>query len=212
MSQLFDQASKAVVEADQDLVKSVVEQALAEGIDPAELLDQGFIPGIAEVGDRFENAEIFLPTLIMSSEAMKLGADLCNQAIKGDQITSKGVVVLGTVQGDVHDIGKSIVGCFLAASGFKVHDLGRDISPEAFIEKATEVNADVIGTSALLTTTMKVQARLEDSLTEASLKGKIKTMVGGVPVTQAWADEIGADGYAEDAPGAARKVKELMGR
>lgn len=212
MSQLFDQASKAVVEADQDLVKSVVEQALAEGIDPAELLNQGFIPGIAEVGERFENEEIFLPTLIMSSQAMKLGADLCNQAIKGDQITSKGVVVLGTVQGDVHDIGKSIVGSFLAASGFTVHDLGKDITPEAFIEKATEVNADVIGTSALLTTTMKAQARLEDSLTEASLKGKIKTIVGGVPVTQAWADEIGADGYAEDAPGAARKVKELMGK
>jgi dimethylamine corrinoid protein len=148
----------------------------------------------------------------MSSEAMKLAADLCNKAIKGGQVTSKGVVVLGTVQGDIHDIGKSIVGSFLAASGFTIHDLGRDVSAEAFVDKATEVNADVIATSALLTTTMKAQANLEDILTEESLKGKIKTMVGGVPVNQAWADNIGADGYAEDAAGAARKIKELIGR
>ena len=212
MSELFDQATKAVTDADQDLVKSVVEQALAEGIDAAELLEQGFIPGIAEVGEKFENEEIFLPRLFMSSEAMKLAADLCNKAIKGDRITSKGVVVLGTVQGDIHDIGKSIVGSFLAASGFTIHDLGRDVSPEILVEKAVEVNADVIATSALLTTTMKAQANLEDILTEESLKGKIKTMVGGVPVNQAWADSIGADGYAEDAAGAARKIKELIGR
>jgi len=210
MNQLFDQASKAVTEADQDLVRSVVEQALAEGIDAAELLEKGFVPGIAEVGEKFENEEIFLPVLFMASEAMKLAADLCNRAIKSDEVTSKGVVVLGTVQGDIHDIGKSIVASFLAASGFTVHDLGRDISAEAFVDKATEVNADVIATSALLTTTIKAQVHLEEVLKERSLKGKIKTMVGGVPVNQAWADKIGADGYAEDAAGAARKIKELL--
>ena len=212
MKELFDEASNAVTDANQDLVRSVVERALAAGIDPAELLEKGFIPGIAEVGEKFENEEIFLPRLFMSSEAMKLAADLCNEAIKGDEITSKGVVVLGTVQGDIHDIGKSIVASFLAASGFTVHDLGRDVSPEAFVDKAVEVKADVIGTSALLTTTMKEQKNLEDILKEESLKGKIKTMVGGVPVNQAWADSIGADGYAEDAAGAARKIKELVGK
>ncbi len=212
MKELFDQASDAVVNANQDLVRSIVERALAEGIDAAELLEKGFIPGIADVGEKFENEEIFLPRLFMSSEAMKLAADLCNQAIKGERITSKGVVVLGTVQGDIHDIGKSIVGSFLAASGFTVHDLGRDVSPEAFVDKAVEVNADVIATSALLTTTMKAQKNLEDILTEESLKGKIKTMVGGVPVNQAWANAIGADGYAEDAAGAARRIKELIGK
>jgi trimethylamine corrinoid protein len=212
MKELFDQASNAVTDADQDLVRSVVEKALAAGVDPAELLEKGFIPGIAEVGEKFENEEIFLPRLFMSSEAMKLAADLCNEAIKGDEITSKGVVVLGTVQGDIHDIGKSIVGSFLAASGFTIHDMGRDVSPEAFVDKAVQENADVIATSALLTTTMKAQKNLEDILTEESLKGKIKTMVGGVPVNQAWADNIGADGYAEDAAGAARKIKELIGR
>ena len=148
----------------------------------------------------------------MSSEAMKLAADLCNRAIASDQITSKGVVILGTVKGDIHDIGKSIVGSFLAASGFTVHDLGRDVPAEAFVEKAAEVNADVIATSSLLTTTMKAQADLEDILAEESLKGKIKTMVGGVPVNQAWADSIGADGYAEDAAGAAQRIKDLIGR
>jgi methanogenic corrinoid protein MtbC1 len=147
----------------------------------------------------------------MSSEAMKLAADLCNEAIKSEQVTSKGVVVLGTVQGDIHDIGKSIVGSFLAASGFTIHDMGRDVSSEAFVDKAVEVNADVIATSALLTTTMKSQLALEEILAEESLKGKIKTMVGGVPVNQSWADRIGADGYAEDAAGAARKIKELLG-
>jgi len=212
MKELFDQASDAVINANQDLVRSIVERALAEGIDAAELLEKGFIPGIADVGEKFENEEIFLPRLFMSSEAMKLAADLCNKAIKGERITSKGVVVLGTVQGDIHDIGKSIVGSFLAASGFTVHDLGRDVSPEAFVDKAVEVNADVIATSALLTTTMKAQKNLEDILTEESLKGKIKTMVGGVPVNQAWANAIGADGYAEDAAGAARRIKELIGK
>ncbi|MBW2494580.1 MAG: corrinoid protein [Deltaproteobacteria bacterium] len=212
MKELFDEASNAVTDANQDLVRSVVERALAAGIDAAELLEKGFIPGIAEVGEKFENEEIFLPRLFMSSEAMKLAAELCNKAIKSDEITSKGVVVLGTVQGDIHDIGKSIVASFLAASGFTVHDLGRDVSPEAFVDKAVEVNADVIGTSALLTTTMKAQKNLEDILKEESLKGKIKTMVGGVPVNQAWADSIGADGYAEDAAGAARKIKELVGK
>jgi len=147
----------------------------------------------------------------MSSEAMKLAADLCNKAIKGDRIISKGVVVLGTVKGDIHDIGKSIVGSFLSANGFTIYDMGRDVSAEAFIDKAIEVGADVIASSALLTTTMKAQVELEKILTEKSLKGKIKTIVGGVPVNQAWADKIGADGYAEDASGAAQKIKELIG-
>jgi trimethylamine corrinoid protein len=211
MSELLEQASKAVKDADQDLVRSVVERALAEGMDASELLEHGFVPGIADVGERFANEEIFLPALFMSSEAMKLAADLCNEAIKTDQITSKGVVVLGTVQGDIHDIGKSIVASFLSASGFTVHDLGRDVPPNAFIDKALEVSADVIATSSLLTSTMKAQAVLEEYLVEASLKGKIKTIVGGVPVNQRWADKIGADGYAEHAAGAARKIKELIG-
>ena len=211
MSELFKQARTAIIEADQDQVKVVVEKALAESIAPADLLEQGFVPGIAEIGEKFENEEIFLPELVMSSDAMKLAADLCNKALAGGEIVSKGVVVLGTVKGDIHDIGKSIVESFLSASGFTVHDLGRDVSSQAFVDKAIDVNANVIATSALLTTTMKAQADLEKLLVEKSLKDKIKTIVGGAPVSQAWADKIGADGYAEDAGGAARLLTELIG-
>ena len=211
MSELFKQARTAIIEADQDQVKVVVEKALAESIAPADLLEQGFVPGIAEIGEKFENEEIFLPELVMSSDAMKLAADLCNKALAGGEIVSKGVVVLGTVKGDIHDIGKSIVESFLSASGFTVHDMGRDVSAQAFVDKAIEVNADVIATSALLTTTMKAQADLEKLLVEKSMKEKIKTIVGGAPVSQAWADKIGADGYAEDAGGAARLLTELIG-
>ena len=211
MNQLFNEARKAIIEADQDQVKIVVEKALAEGIAAAELLEQGFVPGISEIGEKFENEEIFLPELVMSSDAMKLAADLCNKAVSGGEIVSKGVVVLGTVKGDIHDIGKSIVESFLSASGFTVHDLGRDVSSQAFVDKAIDVNANVIATSALLTTTMKAQADLEKLLVEKSLKDKIKPIVGGAPVSQAWADKIGADGYAEDAGGAARLLTELIG-
>ena len=211
MSELFKQARTAIIEADQDQVKVVVEKALAESIAPADLLEQGFVPGIAEIGEKFENEEIFLPELVMSSDAMKLAADLCNKALASGEIVSKGVVVLGTVKGDIHDIGKSIVESFLSASGFTVHDMGRDVSAQAFVDKAIEVNADVIATSALLTTTMKAQADLEKLLVEKSMKEKIKTIVGGAPVSQAWADKIGADGYAEDAGGAARLLTALIG-
>jgi trimethylamine corrinoid protein len=211
MSQIFNQARQAIIDADQEAVKLVVEKALVEDIDPAELLENGFVPGISEIGEKFENEEIFLPELVMSSDAMKLAADLCNKAISSENITTKGVVVLGTVKGDIHDIGKSIVESFLTASGFTVYDMGRDVSAQAFLDKANEVNADVIATSALLTTTMKAQADLEKLLSESSLKGRFKTIVGGAPVSQAWADKIGADGYAEDAGGAARLLSKLIG-
>jgi len=210
MHQLYEQATKAIIEADEDRVRVVVEQALAENIETADLLEHGFVPGISEIGEKFENEEIFLPELIMSSDVMKLAADLCNKHVSVAQAASKGVIVLGTVMGDVHDIGKSIVESFLSASGFTVHDLGRDVSSEAFIEKAIEENADVIATSALLTTTIRAQADLERILAEKSLKGKIKTIIGGAPTNQVWADKIGADGYAEDAPGAVRLLNELL--
>jgi trimethylamine corrinoid protein len=210
MSQLYDLAKKAIIEADQDQVRVIVEQAVSEKLDVSDLLEHGFVPGISEIGERFGCEDLFLPELVMSSDAMKLAADLCTQSLSGVEIASKGVIVLGTVSGDIHDIGKSIVESFLSASGFTVHDLGRDVSSEAFIDKAKEVDADVIATSALLTTTMQAQVDLERMLAENSLKGKIKTIVGGAPISQVWADKIGADGYAEDAVGATRLLEELL--
>ncbi|MCF8068146.1 MAG: corrinoid protein [Desulfobacterales bacterium] len=207
---ILGQAKEAIRNADQDKVKEIAEMAIAGGIDPAVLLEEGFVAGITEVGNLFEREEIFLPELVMAADAMKLAAEICNKSVASDQQTSKGIVVLGTVKGDIHDIGKSIVESFLSANGFTVHDMGRDVASQAFIDKAVELNADVIATSALLTTTMGYQQELEDLLKEQGLKDKIKTIIGGAPVNQNWADKIGADGYAEDAASAAQKIKELV--
>lgn len=206
----FSQAKEAIKTADQEKVKQIAEMALSSGLEPAVILEEGFIAGIKEVGELFESEEIFLPELIMAADAMKVATDICNKSINGEALTSKGKVLLGTVKGDVHDIGKSIVESFLSANGFEVIDLGTDISTQTFIDKAQELKVDVIATSALLTTTMGYQEDLEKALMDQRLKDKFKTIVGGAPVTQNWADKIGADAYAEDAAGAAVKIKELL--
>ena len=203
-------AKQAIIAADQDKAAALAHEAIQAGVDPAVLLEEGFVPGIVEIGARFEAEEIYLPELMLSAEAMKAASAICNAAIPKDQAVSRGRIVLGTVAGDIHDIGKSIVESFLSASGFEVHDLGRDIGVKAFVEKAVAVDADIIATSALLTTTMGQQRQLEEALKEAGLRERFKTMVGGAPVDQRWADSIGADGFAEDAAGAAQKARELM--
>ncbi|MCF8068743.1 MAG: methyltransferase cognate corrinoid protein [Desulfobacterales bacterium] len=208
---ILTEAKKVIREGDKEKAAELARKAIEGGIPPAELLEEGFVPGITEVGRLFENEEIFLPELVMAADAMKAAAEVCNESIPKDEAVTKGVVVLGTVKGDIHDIGKSIVESFLSASGFEVHDLGRDVSTAAFIEKAQEVNANVIATSALLTTTMGYQQELEETLKEKGLKEKFKTIIGGAPVNQKWADQIGADAYAEDAAGAAQKISDLLG-
>jgi trimethylamine corrinoid protein len=142
---------------------------------------------------------------------MRIATEIINAAIPAGKQQKKGKIIIGTVEGDIHDIGKTIVVSLLKANGFEVYDLGRDIPTEKFLEKADEVGADIIGTSALLTTTMEGQKKLELALKKAGLKGKYKTMVGGAPVTQRWADRIGADAYAEDAGEAVKKAKQLLG-
>jgi trimethylamine corrinoid protein len=149
--------------------------------------------------------------LIQAAEAMRVATEVINAAIPAGEQKKKGKIVIGTVEGDIHDIGKTIVVSLMKANGFDVYDLGRDIPTEKFIETAEEVGADIIGTSALLTTTMEGQRKLEAALKGKGLKGKIKTMVGGAPVTQRWADRIGADAYAEDATDGVRKAKQLLG-
>lgn len=209
--QYLSDAKKAIREADQDKAEEIAEKAIAEGIDPVELLEEGFVAGIVEVGMLFEEEKIFLPELMLSAKAMKKATEICNKAIPKERAKQKGKVVLGTVEGDIHDIGKSIVESFLSASGFEVYDLGRDVKAKDFIDKAVEVDADVIAASALLTTTMPKQQELVDELKKAALRDRFKTIIGGAPVDQKWADEIGADAYAEDAAGAAQKIKELIG-
>ena len=209
--QYLADAKKAIREADQDKAEEIANKAIAEGVDPVELLEEGFVAGIVEVGMLFEEEKIFLPELMLSAKAMKKATEICNKAIPKERAKQKGKVVLGTVEGDIHDIGKSIVESFLSANGFEVYDLGRDVKTKHFIDKAVEVDADVIAASALLTTTMPKQQELLDELKKAALRDRFKTIIGGAPVDQKWADEIGADAYAEDAAGAAQKIKELIG-
>lgn len=209
--QLFGEAKNAIVRGDKIKAEQIAKQALAEGLDPIEILNQGFIPGINIVGDFFERGKLFLPDLILAAEAMKTATEVCHEALPKERIEKRGKVVIGTVEGDIHDIGKAIVVSLLQANGFEVYDLGRDVPTQKFIEKAQEVEADVIGSSCLLTTTMEGQRKLEQELRKTGLKEKFRTIIGGGPVTQRWADRIGADAYAEDAADGVKKIRELIG-
>ena len=207
-----ERAIQAIVNADADEVESILEEAKAEGITAVELLKDGFGKGMEELGEAFSEGTIFLPELIMSSEVMKIVTERVEEEVASgsDLSERKGTIVIGTVKDDVHDIGKSICVSMLKASGFDVFDLGKQVPLQEFVDKAIEVNADIIGSSALLTTTIEHQKTIEDLLKEAGMKGKVKTMVGGAPVTQMWADQIGADGYSIDAMTACKKAEELI--
>jgi len=207
----YEEAMAAIRACDKDQATDVAKRALDAGVAPDDILKKGFIPGIAKMGDLFERGEVFLPELVLAADAMSGAAAVVNAALPEGAQEKKGTVVIGTVQGDVHDIGKTIVVAFLRANGYEVHDLGRDIAPEKFVAKAAEVNADVIGMSALLTTTMREQIRVLDALEKAGVRKKYKVIVGGGASTQGWADKIGADAYAEDANDGVRKINELIG-
>jgi len=208
--EIFEGAKKAIVEYNADRAKELAQRGLAEGIDPIELMNKGFIPGINEVGDLFGMGRLFLPELVQAADAMQKVTDIVNAALPADAERGGGKIVIGTVEGDIHDIGKTIVVSLFKANGFDVYDIGRDAPIDRFIEKAEEVGADIIGSSALLTTTMELQKRLEQELKKSGLRDKYKTIVGGAPVTQRWADRIGADAFAEDAADGIRKAKQLL--
>ncbi len=207
---LFEDALEAIVKGDAEKATEVAKRGLDEGIDPLELMEKGFVPGINKVGDLFESGRLFLPALIYSSMAMEKATAIINAVIPSEQETISGKVLIGTVEGDVHDIGKTIVVALFKANGFDVLDIGRDVPVSRFIEEAEKFGADIIGSSTLLTTTMAVQKELEEELKISGLRDKYKTVIGGAPVTQRWADRIGADAYAQDASDGVRKVKELL--
>jgi trimethylamine corrinoid protein len=207
---LFEDARDVIIKCDNDRVDEVARRALSEGIDPLEMINEGFRVGITRMGDLFERGEVFLPELIQSAEVMKKASEILMASLSKGTDTKRGTVVIGTVRGDIHDIGKILVVTMLQANSFKVFDLGHDVETEKFIEKAQETNADIIGTSSLLTTTMKYQKELEGELKKSGIKERYKTIVGGAPVTQRWADRIGADAYAENASEAVRKVQTLI--
>lgn len=208
--EVFEGAQKAILECNVNRATELAQRGLAEGIDPLELMNRGFIPGINKVGDLFGVGRLFLPELIQAAEAMQKVTDIIDAALPTHAQKGKGRLVIGTVEGDIHDIGKTIVVSLFKANGFEVYDIGRDVPIPRFIEEAEKVGAHIIGSSALLTTTMDGQKRLEVELTRSGLKDKYKTIVGGAPVTQRWADRIGADAYAEDAADGIRKAKQLL--
>lgn len=204
-------AKQVVLGHEKEQVAELIERGLAAGLKPMELLNEGFIPGINEVGDQFGKGTLFLPELIQSAEVMQIATGKINEHIETPaEQSKKGRIVVATVEGDVHDIGKTIVVSLFKANGFEVLDLGRDVANDTIIAEAEKFEAQIIGTSALLTTTMEQQKKLEKQLRKQGLKDKYKTIVGGAPCTQRWAQRIGADAYAQDAADGVRKALELL--
>lgn len=208
---IFEKMAQSIIDGEEDLAAELAQRALDEGIDPLEAISNGFVVGVNQVGDSFACGNAFLPELVMAGEAMKAAIAVLEPSMKaaGTERKILGKVVLGTVEGDIHEIGKSLVATMLTSSGFEVYDLGVDVSSADFLAKAEEVGADIIGLSALLTTTMVKQKEIIDEVTRRGLK--VKVMVGGAPVTREWVHKIEADGYSEDAIGAVNVAKELMG-
>lgn len=212
-NKLFDDMAQSVIDGETEVAVELAKQALAQGIDPLEALNQGYIVGVDYVGKQFACGEMYLPELVGAGEAMKNALAVLEPEMtrRGSIRSTLGKVVIGTVEGDIHDIGKSLVGTMLSSSGFQVYDLGVDVPIQTFVDKAREVEADIVGLSALLTTTMVKQKTIVKALQEAGLRPRVKVMIGGAPVTRGWADEIGAEGYSEDAVGAVAMAKQMMG-
>ena len=193
------------------IVKNLIEEALAEGVDPVAILNQGMIEAMGNVGEKFKTGDIFVPEMLVAARAMKAGVEILKPHLAGEKDTSIGKFIIGTVEGDLHDIGKNLVAMMVEGSGFKVIDLGVDVPPDKIIETIKEnPDCSVVGLSALLTTTMPSLDRTVAAITEAGLKSQVKIIVGGAPITQEFADTIGADGYAADAASAATLAKEMI--
>ncbi len=210
---VIETANQCLVKGSKTEAVALARQVIDGGGDPVELMNQAFIPAVNAVGELFGRGQLFLPELITAADAMKAVTDIVNETISGSVTTqkTKGTILIATVKGDVHDIGKCIVTSLLQANGFTVHDIGRDVDNEKIIAEAVRLKVDVIGTSALLTTTMPHQKDLEDALKAKGLRERFKTMVGGAPVTPRWAERIGADAYAEDAQDGVYKVEQMLG-
>ena len=204
--QLFE----GVVNGQSDIVQQKVNEALSSGIDPAVILNEGMIPAMSEVGRRFEEGECFVPEMLVAARAMQSGLGLLRPHLQKDKLESRGKVAIGAVKGDLHDIGKNLVGMMLEGAGFEIQDLGTDVPPEKFVEAARS-GANIIAISALLSTTMIKMKDVVEALAKADLPNKIVVIVGGAPLTEGFANSIGADGYAPDASRAVSVVKGLLG-
>jgi 5-methyltetrahydrofolate--homocysteine methyltransferase len=202
---------EAVMEGDAGEAASKVQAGLDAGIAASDILNKGCIAAMAEVGQLFEEGEMFVPEMLIAARAMQAAMLVLKPHLAEGEIVSSGKVVLGTVNGDLHDIGKNLVGMMMEGAGFEIVDLGTDVKPDEFVEAIRENNADIVGMSALLTTTMPSMKATVAALTEAGLRDRVKVLIGGAPVTQTFADQIGADGFAPDASSATRAAKRLLG-
>lgn len=211
MEEVLQKLYNAVLEGDFEGVKDNVPAALKAGLDPNIILNDGMIAAMREVGARFEAGEYYVPEMLIAARAMQSGMTLLKPHLQKADRKSSGKVLMGTVKGDLHDIGKNLVGLMLEGAGYEIIDLGVDVPAEEFVRKATEIQPDVVGMSALLTTTMSSMKTTIDALTAAGLRNQVKVIVGGAPVTEAYAQQIEADGFSPDASRAVNLVKALLG-
>ncbi len=211
MEPLMNEIAQALYNGEAEKVAELTRKALEQGLSPEEILNKGLIAGMDKVGRDFRDGILFVPEVLIAANAMKAGMQILRPLLTESAISGLGTFVIGTVKGDLHDIGKNLVAMMMEGAGFKVVDLGVDTPPEKFIEAIKNHNPQILGMSALLTTTMVEMKKVIEALREAGLRDKVKVMVGGAPVTQEYADEIGADGYAPNASLAVEKAKELLG-
>ena len=211
--ELYQKMAQSIIDGDSDASTALALEAVGAGIDPLDAITKGFVVGVNQVGEAFSCGDAFLPELVMAGEAMKAAVSTLEPEMekRGSHREMLGKVVLATVEGDIHEIGKSLVGTMLSASGFQVYDMGVDVATAKIIDKVKEVNANIVAMSALLTTTMVKQREVIEALEKVGLRSGVKVMVGGAPVTRDWVQKIGADGYSEDAIGAVGVAKSLMG-
>jgi 5-methyltetrahydrofolate--homocysteine methyltransferase len=211
MSAIYDQLSTAVLEGKEEKTPNLVQKGLEQGLVPKDILDNGLVVGMNEVGARFKRGDMFVPEVLMSAKAMQAGLGVLRPHLVASGAKLIGRVVIGTVQGDLHDIGKNLVGMMCEGAGFEVIDLGFNVSPEKFVEAIKKHQPNIVGMSALLTTTMRAMSHTIKAIEEAGLRDRVKIMVGGAPVDAEFAGRIGADGYGSNAPGGADLAKRLAG-
>jgi corrinoid protein of di/trimethylamine methyltransferase len=212
-SDLLAKITSSVVEGEPEEIVQLTRQAMEAGLEPLTIINDGLVPGMNIVGDKFQCGEYFLPHLIIAANGMQQAMQLLEPELQARQqaVDVAGTLVIGSVAGDIHEIGKSLVATMMSAAGFQVYDLGVDVPTKVFVAKVQETGANLLGLSALLTTTMTVQREVIEALEEAGIRDQVKVILGGAPVSQEWADTIGADGYAEDAVGAIELARKLVG-
>lgn len=212
VEKIFQDMRQSVIDGAPDTARILAEAGIKDGVEPLLAIQDGYVPGMSYVGEQFGMRRLFLPDMMAAAEAMKAAMDVLDPELRrqGGERPSAGTIVLGTAKGDIHEIGKTLVGTLLGANGFRVHDLGVDVSAEKFAEAAHDLRADVVGVSALLTTTMKGQKRVVEFFDQGGLRPQIKVIIGGAPVTRQWAEEIRSDGFAKDALGAVNLVRRIM--